>query len=60
MIQYKLALEALLKKVEPVTGMQKVVKVLTWTHVKAEVEAVLHRIERLKSLIDIALQMDHL
>jgi len=58
--QYRMALEALLKKVQPAKGLQKVVKALTWTHVKAEVETVMNKIERLKNLIHIALEMDHL
>jgi hypothetical protein len=58
--QYKHALEQLQSKVEIQNGTQKVKRRLLWKFSKAEVASILARMERLKSLISIALQMDHL
>ena len=58
--QYKQALQHLLTKVEPKSKMRKFANVLTWNILKEEVASILERMERLKSLVDIALEMDHL
>jgi len=58
--QYKQALQHLLTKVEPKNKVQKLANVLTWNFIKEEVAGVLARMERLKSLVSIALEMDHL
>lgn len=58
--QYKAALERLLAKATPKTGSRKITSTLLWTFNKGEATEILERIERLKSLIMIALEMDHL
>ena len=58
--QYKQALEQLLSKVEIQNSAQKVKRGLFWKFSKAEVTSILGRMERLKSLVSIALEMDHL
>jgi hypothetical protein len=58
--QYKWALEQLRSKVEMQDGIQKAKKRLLWRFNKEEVASILARIERLKSLVSIALEMDHL
>lgn len=58
--QYKLALEQLQPKVSSGSGIMKVGNILLWKFSKLEVNVILSRMERLKSLIQIALEMDHL
>jgi hypothetical protein len=58
--QYRQALEQLLSRVTIQDGLQKIRKRLLWKFSKAEVASILARIERLKSLVSIALEMDHL
>lgn len=58
--QYKQALEQLLSKVEIHHVGQEIRRRLFWTFSKAEVADILKRMERLKSLVNIALEMDHL
>jgi hypothetical protein len=58
--QYKQALQHLLAKVNPTNKMRKLANTLMWTFVKEEVASVLARTERVKSLVSIALEMDHL
>jgi hypothetical protein len=58
--QYKHALKQLQSKVEIKNSIQKVKRQLLWKFSKAEVASILARMERLKSLISIALEMDHL
>ena len=58
--QYKLALQHLLTKVRPVGGMRKLTNTLMWTFIKEEVASIFARMERLKTLVSIALEMDHL
>ncbi|KAK4998542.1 hypothetical protein LTR66_002248 [Elasticomyces elasticus] len=57
--QYKAALEQLLPHTTPARGLKKVAHAMTWKFSKPEVESILLRIERLKSLTQIALEMDH-
>ena len=58
--QYKQALEELRSRVEIQDGVQKVKQRLLWKFSKEEVASILARMERLKSLVNIALEMDHL
>lgn len=58
--QYKHALEKLQLKIASGKGLVKIGDALWWRFTKEEVAGILLRIERLKSLIQIALQMDHL
>jgi hypothetical protein len=60
--QYWSALEQLQSKVTraSASGLQKAVRALVWKFSKDEVDDILSRIERLKSLTQIALEMDHL
>ena len=58
--QYKQALEQLRSKVEIQDGVQKVKRRLLWKFSKDEVASILARMERLKSLVSIALEIDHL
>jgi hypothetical protein len=58
--QYKQALEQLRSRVETQDGVQKVKRRLLWKFSKEEVASILARMERLNSLVNIALEMDHL
>jgi hypothetical protein len=58
--QYKQALEQLLSKVQVEDGPQKLKRRLLWKFSKAEIAGILERMERLKSLVSVALEMDHL
>ena len=57
---FKFTMEELADKLKPAQGMKKIEKALCWTIEKKEIEAILLKIERLKSLINYALQNDHL
>lgn len=57
--QFRVAMEQLLTKVEPKAGLKKVGETLLWKLDEKDVEEILSRIERLKSIIQIAVQMDH-
>ncbi len=58
--QYKLALEQLQPKVSSSSGISKIGNTLLWKFSKQEVNDILSRMERLKTLVQIALEMDHL
>ncbi|KAI1824490.1 hypothetical protein F4861DRAFT_256658 [Xylaria intraflava] len=58
--QYRAALERLAAKILPRDGVPKVVAALLWPFNKEEVSEMFTTIERLKSLVSIALEMDHL
>lgn len=58
--QYREALDLLRLETEVGQGMQKVTRQLLWKYRKDEVQSILTRVERLKSLVNIALEMDHL
>jgi hypothetical protein len=58
--QYRHALEQLLEKLAPASGIQKVGKALLWHFCKEQVTNLLLRIERIKTLVQIALEIDHL
>jgi hypothetical protein len=57
--QYKEALELLRTRVEIGDSIQKVKRRLLWRFNKEQVAGILARMERLKSLVSIALEMDH-
>ncbi|OBT64232.1 hypothetical protein VE03_06864 [Pseudogymnoascus sp. 23342-1-I1] len=57
--QYRHALEKLQLKIVSGKGLVKIGDALWWRFTKEEVAGILLRIERLKSLIQIALQIDH-
>ena len=58
--QYKAALQDLVVKVESKSKARNVMNSLKWTFVKEEVTNILTRMERLKNLVNIALEMDEL
>ena len=58
--QYRHALEQLQRKVITGDGLKKMGKILMWKFTKEEVASILARMERLKTLTQIALEMDHL
>lgn len=58
--QYKYALEQLQSKVEVRHGMQKIQRQLLWKFCKEDIETLLSRIERLKSLVSSMLALDNL
>lgn len=58
--QYKQALEQLRSRVEIQDSVQKVKRRLLWKFSKEEVASILARMERLKGLVNIALELDHL
>jgi hypothetical protein len=57
--QYKHTLEILVPKIIPSHGLRKVGQVLAWKFNREEVIGLLSQIERVKSLVLIALEMDH-
>ena len=58
--QFQEALVVLANKLEPSTGLQGIAKRLGWPHDRKHIEKCLGKIERLKSLILLAYQQDHL
>ena len=58
--QYKHALEQLQTKITSGRGINKMGNTLLWKYIKEEVTSILSRMERLKTLVQIALEMDHL
>jgi hypothetical protein len=58
--QFKQALEALQTQMTSRGRLQQAGKALVWKFKKEEIAGILVRIERLKTLVGIALQMDHL
>jgi hypothetical protein len=58
--QYKQGLEQLLSQVTSQDGVARVKRQLLWKFSKAEVDGILQRMERLKSLVSLALELDHL
>ena len=53
-------LETLRAKLEPAVGIKKVQRSITWPFKQEELRSILDRIERLKSLFLLALEMDHI
>lgn len=58
--QFKQALEALQNKITDGGRLKIVGEALVWKFKKEEIVSILDRIERLKTLVEVALQMDHL
>jgi hypothetical protein len=58
--QFKQALEALQNKITDGGRLKKWGEALVWKFKKEDIASILNRIERLKQLVEIALQMDHL
>jgi hypothetical protein len=58
--QFKEAMEELARKLKPEVGIKKFGKSFFWTLDKNDIDTVLSKIERLKTLISLALQKDHL
>jgi FtsZ-binding cell division protein ZapB len=58
--QFRSALEELAGKLAPATGLKKFSRTLIWTLDKKECIDILVKIERLKTLIGLALQEDHM
>jgi hypothetical protein len=56
--QYRSALEKLIDKIMPGDGLRKIGQALVWKFTKEDISDLLSQIERVKSLIDIALGMD--
>jgi hypothetical protein len=58
--QFKQALETLQSKIRDGGRLKKAGDILMWKFKKEEMDSILDRIERLKTLVQIALQRDHL
>lgn len=58
--QFKQALETLQTKMTDGGRLKRVGEAMIWKFKKEEVDDILARMERLKTLVEIALQMDHL
>ena len=58
--QFKNAMEELADKLKPESGMKMLGKALLWTLDKDEIDSTLSKIERLKTLVSLSLQKDHL
>ena len=58
--QFKEAMGLLVRKLKPQSGIKQVTAKLLWTLDKKEINDVLSRIERMKTLVGLALQRDHL
>ena len=58
--QFKRALERLVLKLQPVSGVKKAFKVFEWPFQKEEIKDILNTIERQKTFFTLALQNDHM
>jgi hypothetical protein len=58
--QYTLALQLLKNKMAPTVGVCKLGQALVWKHVKEDIHSLLSQIERLDTLVGIALDSDHI
>jgi hypothetical protein len=58
--QFKDVMEELARKLKPEAGIKKFGKALIWTLDKNAIGNILSKIERLKTLVSLALQKDHL
>ena len=58
--QFRDAMEELGRKLKPHAGIEKFGKALLWTIDKNNIKDILGKIERLKTTVGLALQMDHL
>ena len=60
LMEYKSAMEDIAGKLAPATSGVNLRRALRWTLDKKEIDTILLRIERLKTLVGLALQKDHL
>lgn len=60
LMEFKETMEKLAAKLEPTTGIKKISRSLCWTLDKDEVNGILSKVERLKTLVGLVLQRDHL
>jgi hypothetical protein len=58
--QYRLTLESIVAKLTPIRGHGRVGQALAWVLNKEEVARLLSQIERVKSFVQVALQIDHM
>ena len=58
--QFASALQQLKAKIAPTSGMRKLGQILIWKHIKEDVQTLLSQIERLKTLVGVALEVDHM
>ena len=58
--QYSLGLRQLRVKVTPVSGLRRFGEALVWKQIKDDVTNLLSQLERLKTLVGIALELDHM
>lgn len=58
--QYKHALEQLRRKIDSKSALEEMKFALTWKFIKQDVSDILTRMERLKTLVQLALEIDHM
>jgi hypothetical protein len=58
--QFRIVLEQLASKLEPVRGLKKIGKQLAWPFQKNEAKNILNTVERQKTIFNLALQNDHM
>lgn len=58
--QFSLALQQLKIKITPASRLRKFGEALMWKQIKEDVRSLLSQLERLKTLIGIALELDHM
>lgn len=58
--QFSHALQQLKVKVSPASGIRKIGQALVWKQIKGEVNTLLSQIDRLKTLVGLALDLDHM
>ena len=58
--QFASALQQLKAKTAPTSGVRKLGQILLWKHIKEDVQTLLSQIERLKTLVGVALEVDHM
>jgi len=57
---FALALQQLEARIEPSSGMRKLGQTLLWKHIKEDVQTLLSQIECFKTLVGVALEVDHM
>lgn len=58
--QFASALQQLKAKIAPTSGVRKLGQILLWKHIKEDIQTLLSQIERLKTLVGVALEVDHM
>lgn len=58
--QFSAALQSLKVRITPSSGIRKIGQAIAWKHIKEDVQSLLSWVERLKSLVGIALDLDHM